>query len=93
MSAREAIRVDLLTIKTPPRRKLPARVTRSKKGGAIEATRVDFSTINALRENSVCVCVCVCVKERERERERKKEKERERKRNEEARESKHRIVS
>jgi len=81
VSAREAIRVDLLTIKTPPRRKLPARVTRSKKGGAIEATRVDFSTINALRENSVCVCVCVCVKERERERERerkrKKEKERE----------------
>ena len=79
MSAREAIRVDLLTIKTPPRRKLPARVTRSKKGGAIEATRVDFSTINALRENSVfvCVCVCVCVRrEREREKKRKKEKER-----------------
>ena len=80
MSAREAIHVDLLTIKTPPRRKLPARVTRSKKGGAIEATRVDFSTFNALRENSVCVCVCVRVcegeRERERERERKKEKER-----------------
>ena len=71
--AREAIRVDLLTIKTPPRRKLPARVTRSKKGGAIEVTRVDFSTINALRENSVCVC------EREREREREREKERKRK--------------
>tara|TARA_B110000483_G_scaffold38333_1_gene47173 strand:- start:2669 stop:2809 length:141 start_codon:yes stop_codon:yes gene_type:complete len=37
--------------------------------------------------------VFVCVREREREREREKKKERERKRYEEARESKHRIVS
>ena len=41
----------------------------------------------------VCECVCVCEGEREREREREREKERERKRYEEARESKHRIVS
>jgi len=38
----------------------------------------------------VCECVCVCEGEKERERERE---ERERKRCEEARESKHRIVS
>ena len=37
----------------------------------------------------VCECVCVCEGEKERER----EKDRERKRCEEARESKHRIVS